>query len=255
MAIGLLVYAYFRSDRQCWEGFSRAAFREWSPMLRLGLPGFLIIESEMIFIQILTVTAAYISNTALAAQSVLQSLTTLMFHIPYALSVSSGVRVAILIGGSDPISARLAIRASLTVAVAAGTISLTFLALLRYPLAHLFSSDLDVVRLAAHTLPICASCQLFSAIAGICNGVLRGAGRQRVGGLFMVLCYYAIGLPISLSATLKLDWGLPGLWAGIAIALACMAVSGVTYIKFINLDRCVQSAQRRTSVASFSLRS
>lgn len=53
----------------------------------------------------------------------------------------------------------------------------------------------------------------------MCNGLLRGLGRQNIGGWANLVFYYLIGLPISFGTAFGLGWELGGLWTGVAIAL------------------------------------
>jgi len=90
---------------------------------------------------------------------------------------------------------------------------------LRNTIPQLFTNDQDVVKLVATVLPICAAFQLFDALAASCNGLLRGLGRQEIGGWVNLFCYYIIAMPISFGTAFGLKWGLEGLWTGVALAL------------------------------------
>jgi Na+-driven multidrug efflux pump len=46
------------------------------------------------------------------------------------------------------------------------------------------------------------------------GGILRGQGRQHLGGIANVIVYWFIALPAGLALAFKADWGLYGLWAG-----------------------------------------
>ena len=84
---------------------------------------------------------------------------------------------------------------------------------------QLFTGDPEVIELAASVLPICAAFQLFDALAANTNGILRGLGRQEIGGYIQLLCYYAVALPISFGLAFGLGLKLQGLWSGVAIGL------------------------------------
>jgi MATE family multidrug resistance protein len=91
---------------------------------------------------------------------------------------------------------------------------------------YLFNDDPEVVRLVAEVMPYCAIFQvwvclcwwltgkLFDAIASVEGGILRGQGRQHLGGIANVIVYWFIALPAGLTLAFKFDWGLYGLWAG-----------------------------------------
>ena len=105
------------------------------------------------------------------------------------------------------------------VALVVGVLNFCVLAFLRWQIPRLFSSDDRVVEMVAAVLPLCATFQLVDAVAGNCNGILRGLGRQEIGGYVQVVCYYLVAMPISMGTAFGLGWELHGLWLGVAVAL------------------------------------
>ena len=90
-----------------------------------------------------------------------------------------------------------------------------------------------------------AAFQLFDALAAYCNGVLRGLGRQEVGGYVQLFCYYVVAMPISMGTGFGLGWQLQGLWSGVAIALALVgAIEGV-FLWRTDWQRSVEEAKKR----------
>ena len=112
----------------------------------------------------------------------------------------------------------------------------------------LFSSDPEVIEIVAQVLPLCAAFQLFDAIAAVTNGILRGLGRQEIGGYIQLFCYYAIAMPISMGTTFSLDWGVMGLWTGVALALLLVSAIECIFITHISWERSVEEAIERNEV-------
>lgn len=100
-----------------------------------------------------------------------------------------------------------------------GLINVTLLSSLRNKIPVLFTDDQDVIDLVASVLPLCAAFQLFDALAANGSGLLRGIGRQEIGGWVNLFCYYVVAMPISFGTAFGLGWQLEGLWAGVALAL------------------------------------
>lgn len=69
-------------------------------------------------------------------------------------------------------------------------------------------------RYVSRTLWLGADGELFDAIASVEGGILRGQGRQHLGGIANVIVYWFIALPAGLALAFRFDWGLYGLWAG-----------------------------------------
>ena len=98
-------------------------------------------------------------------------------------------------------------------------------------------------------LPLCAAFQLFDALAACCNGILRGVGRQAVGGYVGLFCYYVVAMPISMGTAFGLGWKLIGLWAGVAIALGLVAFIEGVFLWRTDWQRSVEDAKKRNERA------
>lgn len=192
LPFALLLYVIFIDGRECWGGFSKAAFKNWGPMIKLALPGLVMVLAEFLAFEILTLSASYISSTHLAAQSLLSTITATTYQIPFPMSVAASTRIANLIGATLADAARTSAKVALVAALFVGTLNVILLSSLRYEIPKLFTSDRDVIDLVAALLPLCAAFQLFDATAAFCNGILRGIGRQEVGGYTALFCYYVV---------------------------------------------------------------
>jgi len=190
----LLLFLYVRiiGGMECWPGFTRKAFKNWWPMIRLAIPGLIMVMAEFLAFEILTLASARISATHLAAQTVLQSLSVLTYQLPFPLSIATSTRVANFIGATLPEAAKVTGRVAIILGVIVGIINMTLLSTLRNYVPHLFSSDEDVIALAAQTLPLNAAFQLFDALAAVMNGLLRGIGKQEFGGYVGLFSYYVV---------------------------------------------------------------
>ena len=189
-------------------------------MIRLALPGLVMVLAEYLAFEILTLASSYVGTTALAAQSVLTTICSITWQIPFPISIAASTRIANLIGATLTDAAKTTAKVAGIIALAVGVMNVILLLSLRKFIPQLFISDPDVIALVSSVLPICAAFQLFDALAANCNGVLRGLGRQAIGGWVQLFCYYAVAMPISMGTAFGLKWGLLGLWTGIGIALA-----------------------------------
>jgi len=192
MPILLFLYVRFVGGMECWPGFSTKAFRNWGPMVRLALPGMVMVMAEFLAFEILTLASARISATHLAANTVLQSLTVLTYQLPFPVAIAASTRVANFIGATLPDAAKVTAVVTVVIGAILGIFNMVMLSALRDYIPRLFSSDTDVIQLAAKTLPVTASFQLFDALAAQMNGLLRGLGKQEVGGYINLFAYYAV---------------------------------------------------------------
>ncbi|KAF2268750.1 MATE efflux family protein [Lojkania enalia] len=241
----LFLYVRFIDGYQCWGGFDRRALKNWVPMIKLALPGLVMVLAEFLAFEILTLSSSWIGPIELAAQSVLGSITGITFQIPFPMSVAASTRVANLIGATLAVPAKTAAKVAFVFAVFIGCLNMLLLSTLRNYIPRLFTPDPEVITEVANLLPLCAAFQLFDALACNCNGVLRGLGRQEIGGYVGLFAYYVVGLPISFGTGFGAKWGLYGLWAGPAIGLATVALIEGLFIWKTSWERAVEDAHRR----------
>lgn len=109
-------------------------------------------------------------------------------------------------------------------AVAAGCVvgafNLTILTVFRTSIVGVFTDNQDVIDTASTVMLVCAVMEFFDALAAVSHGILRGVGRQAIGGYANLFSYYVIALPVGLSTAFALNWQLSGLWAGLTAGLA-----------------------------------
>jgi MATE family multidrug resistance protein len=215
----LLLYVCLIDGSECWGGFSYKALKNWTPMIKLALPGLVMVMAEFLAFEILSLAASYLSIAHLAAQTLLSTVCNLAFHIPFPLSIAASTRIANLIGAFQMEAARKATLAAISVAFLTGGFNFILLLVLQSKIPYFFTSNSEVIQLTASVLPLCVIFQLFDSPATMCNGILRGIGKQKIGGYINFLAYYALAVPVSLGSCFWIGWGLHGLWLGPMIAL------------------------------------
>ncbi|KAK2783574.1 hypothetical protein FQN52_009578 [Onygenales sp. PD_12] len=249
LPILLFLYVYFIAGKECWNGFTRRALENWGPMIRLALPGFLMVEAEVLAFEVLTLAASYFGTTALAAQSVLSTIASIAFQIPFPLSIAGSTRIGNLIGATLTDAAKTSGKVVMVGSVIIGILNVTILSSLRGFIPALFTSDQEVADMVAKVLPLCASFQLFDALATGCNGILRALGRQSIGGWVQLFCYYVVAMPISMGTAFGLGWGLWGLWAGVAVALFLVFCIETVFLTRTDWEKSVTDAKKRNAMS------
>ncbi|KAJ9639596.1 hypothetical protein H2204_003666 [Knufia peltigerae] len=232
-------------DAPCWTGFTSKAFRNWGAMIRLSIPGLLMTEAEVLAFEILTFAASRLGTTILATQSVLATLVLIEFQVPFALSIATSTRIGTHIGAARLKAARMGLKVTLFAAALVGSINMTLFIGLRSVIPSLFSSDPEVINNVANIIPLFAAFQMFDSLATTCNGILRGLGRQEMGGYVQMFCYYVVALPVSFGLGFGLDWKLWGLWTGVALGLALVAAIELAYIFHTDWKRSIEDARVR----------
>ncbi|KAI7851718.1 mate-domain-containing protein [Circinella umbellata] len=244
----LLLYIRYYKGSEAWGGWSREAFKDWWPFLRLALPGVLMVCSEWWAFELAALAASYLSTTDLAAQSICLTLASATYTIPYGISVASSNRIGNALGESFALKAKRACMVSLVFAVLFGSLNSFGLLVTRNFFGYLFTSDEDVVQRVAHILPLCALFQIADGLCGVCGGVMRGLGRQNVAAWINLFAYYVVALPMGYAMTFIADWSLTGIWISLTVALFLGAVGECLYLLTVNWQTEVERIQHRVKV-------
>lgn len=227
----IFIYSYFSTAKQCWGGLdTKACFSNWSPMLKLAVPGIIMIEAEYLAFQVLNFFAASISTIALAAQSICSTIGSLVFQILFSVSVLVGTRVSHLIGCRDFHGARNVVKIAAILAVVVGTTVFLTVFFGRFYLAKVFSKDDELLRQASRLLILLALNNFADAWNVIMAGVLRGQGRQRIGLVLNIIAYYFVALPLGYYLAFHRNLEVFGLWCGLLFGVLLLATSEVYFV-------------------------
>ncbi len=113
----------------------------------------------------------------------------------------------------------LLITQAITATCITGCLNLIVYIVLQAQLPFIFTDDPSVAALTTQVLPLLSIATLLEGLAATAHGLLRGTGRQSIGGPVTLSAYYAVALPTSLALAFALDWKLQGLIAGLTIGL------------------------------------
>lgn len=243
----LFLYVWKIEGSEAWGGFRRAAFKNWGPMIRLALPGCVMVVAEWFAFEILTLACGRLGVTTLAAQSILMTVTATTFQLPFPMSIAGSTRVANLIGAKLVDAAKTSAKVAVFGGVIIGAFNVTLLSVFRYQIPRLFTPDPEVIDLVANVLPIVAVMQLFDGMAAVSHGLLRGIGRQEFGGYANLAIYYIVAVPISFGLAFGLGWELKGLWLGVTIGLCLVGVVEYVFIYMSDWNLIVKEAETRNA--------
>jgi MATE family multidrug resistance protein len=230
--LAALVVLARRRFREHWLGWS--AYLPWRSLRRLlalGLPVGFQMGLEVWAFHAAGLLMGRIGTLPLAAHAIAINLSTVSFMVPSGLSAAAATRVGHLLGGGRAWTATARIAMVLGAAVmVVPAVVFTF-----FPgdLAALYTKDVSVVAVAALLLPLAGMFQLFDGVQVVAFGVLRGAGDVNVPSLANAVGYWMLGLPVGWALAFRLGWGPRGIWSGLALAVATVAVLLVIRVGWI----------------------
>ncbi|KAL7917495.1 putative MATE efflux family protein subfamily [Trichoderma austrokoningii] len=243
----LFCYVRFVNGRECWGGFSKRALSNWWVMIRLALPGMIMVEAEWLAFEILTLLSSRFGSDYLAAQSVVSTIASISYQIPFPMSIAASTRVANLIGAGLVDAARMTGKVTFVIHCILGLLNFALYSSLRFHLPLLFTDDETVISIVASILPVVAVMQVFDCMSAGAHGLLRGIGKQSIGGPVNLISYYVISLPISLALSFGLGWKLQGLWAGVGVGLFLVATIEYTYLLKTDWSQAAREAAARNA--------
>jgi MATE family multidrug resistance protein len=227
-------------------------FRGWWPFLRLGLPN-MVMMSEWWASEIIIFMAGTLANpeNQVSAMSIYQSTLSICFMIPSSFQVSAATRVGNALGGNDPYAANLAA----TVAPMMAAISSVLLSFVLFSLkdrwGFIFTTDAAVVAIVESVLPIVLIYIVADGIQSALTGVLKGVGKQKIGGPIVVFSYYAVGLPVSYLLAFRGNFGVIGLCVGTTVGTAIHMLLYLMVVLRTNWPYETRQVQKRMRRATF----
>uniref|UniRef100_A0A8C6FCL4 Multidrug and toxin extrusion protein n=1 Tax=Monodon monoceros TaxID=40151 RepID=A0A8C6FCL4_MONMO len=199
----LFLYVWWKKIHvHTWGGWTRGCFQEWGSFIQLAIPSMFMVCIEWWTFEVGTFLAGLMSVTELGAQAVIYVLASAAYMVPLGLGVAASVWVGSALGAGDAQQAR---HSCTTALLCAGEFS-----------GHrLFFSNRDIVSLVSQVMPIFAPFHLFDALAGTSGGVLRGAGKQKMGAFLNAIGYYVFGFPLGASLMFAANHGIIGIRVGL----------------------------------------
>lgn len=244
MMLGLAGWTRWAPVYQASELFKRFDWPQWAVIKRIlgiGLPIGIAIFAESSIFAVIALLIGSLGATVVAGHQIALNFSSLVFMIPYSLSMAVTVRVGQALGRGEPREARFAAGVGMGTALAYACVSCSLMLLFREQIATIYTADPLVVQVAAMLIVFAALFQFSDAIQVTAAGALRGYQDTRVTMILTLFAYWGVGLPVGYLLGLT-DWlgqanGPSGLWQGLIVGLSCAAAMLVV--------RLARSARKR----------
>ncbi len=193
-------------------------------MLRLGAPIGVQMSLEFGIFGVVGLLMGAIGVSTVAGHQVALSLASFTFMVPLGVSGAAAVLVGNAVGRGDPAEARRAAWAGLTIGVAFMALSTAVMIAQPTLIARLYTNQDVVVAVAASLIPLAGLFQVFDGIQVVAIGILRGVADTRAPMVINVVGFWLVGLPVCAWLGFRTSMGPRGLWWGLVIGLAVVAV-------------------------------
>jgi MATE family multidrug resistance protein len=213
----------------------RVLGRFWRPdwellrqLMAIGLPisGALMLEWGLFSSSALLM--GWIGTTALAAHQIALQIATILFMVPFGISLAATVRVGHAVGRRDPVATRragfgaIALGAALMVAMTVAVVAFHDAIPLLF-LGDDGGANAATAQLAATLLLIGASFFVTDGVQAIAAGALRGLNDTRVPMLFAAVSFWLIGFTCVYGLAFPGRLGAVGIWIGFSTGIATFA--------------------------------
>jgi len=171
----------------------------------------------------------WLGTAELAAHQIALQIASIMFMVPFGISMAATVRVGHAAGRVDSAGTRRAGVAALVLAAAFMAAMTVLVGVSRDEIPALFLGDAAsdagaTAALAATLLLLGASFFIADGVQTVAAGALRGLNDTRVPLLFAAICFWPIGFAACYVLGFGLGLGAIGIWIGLSLAVMLYAV-------------------------------
>lgn len=192
--------------RETHFSWSTRCLEDWVPLFALFY-GNVMMMSELWASEVLTFLSGTIANAhvEVAAMSIYQSINAFCFQFSNGIQAVACARVGNLLGAGSSESAKTAAKVAASISFALTLcVSASLFFMGRYYIM-VYTNDEGVVDATLLLMPVLALYVVGDGTVAALSGVIKGLGKQKIGGRIVVFSYYVIAIPISV--LLAYHWG------------------------------------------------
>ncbi|MEM6617359.1 MAG: MATE family efflux transporter [Pseudomonadota bacterium] len=209
--------------------FWKADWPTFATILRLGVPIGLMMAAETSLFAMAGVFIGMIGTDQLAGHAVSLQIISLFFMVPLGIGQASTIRVGMAHGRSDINAVRIAGWTALGVTLSFMIACALIYLVLGLQFIHLFFDPNDPqnaasISFALSYLMVGALFQLVDGGQVSAASILRGLSDTKIPAFVAITGYWLIGMPASYVLAFQLNLGGEGVWLGLALGLALVAV-------------------------------
>jgi MATE family multidrug resistance protein len=172
----------------------------------------------------------WISTTALAAHQIALQIASIMFMVPFGISMAATVRVGHAVGRRDSAGTRSAGFVAIWLGAAFMLAMTLFVIATREMLPLMFlgsttAGNAPTLALAATLMVVGASFFICDGVQSIAAGALRGLNDTRMPLVISFVCFWVIGFTACYILGFTLNYGAFGVWVGLSLSVIVYAVA------------------------------
>jgi MATE family multidrug resistance protein len=228
MALAFVAVVLLHSDlKRFTQYFSRKRFYfpAFKQLMATGFPisGQLIVE--VLAFSLSAIMVGWINEVNLAAHQIVLQFASATFMIALGVASACTIRISHQFGSKHYKATRMAAMAALHLVTAFMAVTAISFIILRHTIPTWFSSDTEVIDLAAQLFIIAGIFQLFDGWQTVGLATLRGLTDVTFAMFIAFLSYIVVTLPVGYLFGFIWHFGSVGVWIGICVGLLVAAVA------------------------------
>lgn len=232
----LIAYGkHFAVYRQRLNDQFRIRWDRFHDVFRIGIPASLQYGMETAAFAVSGIMSGWLGYVQQAAHQIAISVASFTFMVSVGISAAGSIRVGYAYGRRDWQHAQNVGKSTFAIAVVYGLLCAIFFVLGRFEIPLIFNDEPKVVEYAAILLFLTAVFQISDSVQAIGVGLLRGIQDVKVPTLFVLLAYWAIGIPIGYWLAFEQGLEVAGIWIGLVFGLTVSAI--LLTLRFLRLTK------------------
>ncbi|XP_074353506.1 protein DETOXIFICATION 24-like [Apium graveolens] len=247
LVFGEFIYIFGGWCPHSWRGFSKAAFLDIFPIVKLSLSSGLMVCLELWYYAVLVLIAGFMENAevGISAFSICLNIYGWELMICLGFLGAACVRVANELGKGNANAVRFSIKVLVATSVLIGVFFSSLCFFFHKELAQLFTNDKEVADTVSDLSGLLSVSVFLNSIYPVLSGVAVGAGLQGTVAIVNLICYYLIGTPIGIYLGYGVGLQVKGVWIGMICGIVCQSITLCVLAWRTNWDEQVLKASQR----------
>lgn len=207
-------------------------------LTRKGLPVGLQLCMEASAFSLCGVMMGWLGAVPLAAHQVMCTISTLCFMVYYGIGAAVAIRISHFRGQGQWTEVRRVAGVGLTMTLATGLILSVLIFVLRYPIASMFTTSDEVVRVVVALIAPMMVYQIGDCIQIVYANSLRAIEDVKMMMMYAFIAYILVSIPLSYLFAFTLGMGPEGIWWAFPFGLTTAGVLFLTRFNKTTRQKC-----------------
>jgi MATE family multidrug resistance protein len=214
--------------------FTRVSRARCLQILRIGAPVALQYTFEISAFSGAAILIGTIGFHEQAAHQVAINLASITYMMASGFSAAAAIKSGNYFGAKDHQNLRQSAISSYHIVLVFMLFTACTFTIGNQLLPWIYTSDHEVIAIAAQLLIVAALFQLFDGTQVVGLGILRGMGDVNIPTVITFLAYWIVGLPVGYLLGIPLHLGVRGIWYGLTLGLMTSAILLFFRFQFIS---------------------